>query len=104
MTTNNYSATQSTLKSTSYTMYGKTDMPKREKKEEIYTLWVCVVGGDYSEDERKIYEGSDWGKLKAAIREADYEVNTDPDKYFLLNDTTFYSYEEFEDLVERRII
>lgn len=58
-----------------------------------YELWLCVVGG--GDDERLLYKGEDRMELDQAIMDADEEVITDADKYFLLNDITFYSYRDF---------
>lgn len=59
-----------------------------------FELWLCVVGGD-SDDERLLYRGNDKMDLEQAVMDADEEVITDSDKYFLLNDIQFYSHRDF---------
>ena len=67
-----------------------------------YTLWICVVGGN-NDDERILYEGNSAKELEETIFDNSEEVIHDADKYFLLNDTTFYSYRDYCDLLQRGI-
>lgn len=59
-----------------------------------YELWICVVGGE-DDDERLLYSGDDLMECDRLIEEYEDEVQTDPDKYFLLNDVTIYSYRDY---------
>ena len=68
-----------------------------------YTLWICVIGGE-DDDERMLYEGNNFDEVEKLIIKYDDEVQTDPDKYFLLNDTQFYSHEDFIDCVNSGVI
>ena len=61
----------------------------------MYELWLCVVGGD-DDDERLLCESDNLLDIEDAIAETEEEVITDPDKYFLINGMTFYSYRDFE--------
>ena len=63
-----------------------------------FELWLCVISGE-SDNERLLYRGDDRMEVDRIINECDDEVTTDPDKYFLLNDMTFYSYRDY---AERR--
>ena len=63
-----------------------------------YELYICVVGGD-DDDERLICESNKMQDIDQAILNTQEEVITNADKYYMLNDFTFYSYNDFLTIV-----
>ena len=60
-----------------------------------YEAWICVEGD--GPDERVIYKGDDFDDLAAAMFEHSDEVDCNVNKYYLVNDTIFEYFEDFDD-------